>query len=341
MSEALFLVEEQASRAAAQKPAGASPPGPKSLVEELATVPDPRSRKGRRHPLTAILSLTVVATLAGMKSLEAIAQFGRDHGPALAHALGFTRGKTPTTSCLSKLFRRLDIAAVEEALGRWVRGRVLHHGWDDIALDGKTARGSADGDVPGVHLLTAYVPAAAAVLKQMRVDAKTNEHKAALKLLGVLPLAGKGVSGDALFTHRDFAQEVRDGGGDYLLIVKDNQPERKAQIQSALHEDADFSPLPTEAEGGPGADGEDGGQGARTQGVPAADEHDGAQRLPGLAGRRSGVRVGAGTRAEGQDRGGGGLRDNQPGARPERRHGPAATGARPLGDRERAALRPG
>jgi hypothetical protein len=215
-----------------------------SLVEELATVPDPRSRKGRRHPLTAILSLTVVATLAGMKSLAAIAQFGRDHGPALAHALGFTGPNTPTKSCLSKLCRRLDVAAVEEALGRWILGRVRQHGWDAIALDGKTARGSADGDVPAAHLLTAYVPAAAAVLKQIRVDAKSNEHKAALRLLGVLPLAGKVVTADAMFTHRDFAQEVRDQGGDYILVVKDNQPELKAHIQAALHDDAAFSPLP-------------------------------------------------------------------------------------------------
>jgi hypothetical protein len=218
---------------------------PLSLVEELATVPDPRSRRGRRHPLRAILSLTVVAILAGMKSLEAIAQFGRDHGPALAHTLGFTRGKTPNKSCFSKLFRRLDVAALEEALGRWILGRVQHQGWDALAVDGKTARGSADGDVPGVHLLTAYVPAAAAVLKQLRVDAKTNEHKAALQLLGVLPLAGKVVTGDAMFTHRDTAQQIRDGRGDYILIVKDNQPELKAQIQAALDDDAAFSPLPT------------------------------------------------------------------------------------------------
>jgi predicted transposase YbfD/YdcC len=219
---------------------------PLSLIEELATVPDPRSRKGRRHPLTAILSLTVVATLAGCKGLEAIAQFGRDHGPPLAFALGFTRGKTPNKSCLSKLFRRLDVAALEEALSRWILGRVEQGGWDAIALDGKTARGSADGEVPAVHLLTAYVPAAAAVLTQVRVDAKTNEHKAALRLLGVLPLAGKVLTADAMFTHRDFAQEVRDQGGDYILIVKDNQPELKAQIQAALHQDADFSP-PTSA----------------------------------------------------------------------------------------------
>ena len=136
------------------------------------------------------------------------------------------------------------MAALEEALGRWILGRIQHHGWDAIAIDGKTARGSADGDVPGVHLLTAYVPAAAAVLKQIRVDAKTNEHKAALKLLGVLPLKDKVVSVDAMFTHRDTAAAIRRGGGDYLLIVKDNQPELKAQIESVLHDDRDFSPLP-------------------------------------------------------------------------------------------------
>lgn len=227
---------------------------PLSLIEELATVPDPRARRGRRHPLTAILSLTVVATLAGMKSLEAIAQFGRDHGTALAHALGFTRGKTPNKSCLSKLFRRLDIDALEDVLARWIGGRIQHHGWDALALDGKTVRGSADGEIPGVHLLTAYVPTAAAVLKQMRVDAKTNEHKAALRLLGVLPLQGKVVTGDAMFTHRDVAHRIRDGGGDYLLVVKDNQPELKAQIQAALDDDADFSPLPPQAQAEAGTD---------------------------------------------------------------------------------------
>ena len=262
---------------------------PLCLIEALDRVPDPRSRKGRRHPLTAILSLAVVATLAGMKSLEAIAQFGRDHGPALAHALGFTRGRTPNKSCLSKLLRRLDVVALEDALSRWLSGRVQHHGWDAIAVDGKTARGSAEGDVPGVHLLTAYVPAAAAVLRQVRVDAKTNEHKAALRLLGVLPLAGKVVTGDAMFTHRDVAERIRARGGDYLLIVKDNQSELKAQIQAALHEDAAFSPLPTPAEGGAGAAGPDVGQGARPPGGAAADEYHGVERLPGLAGCRAGL----------------------------------------------------
>ncbi len=213
-----------------------------SLLEALASVPDPRSPRGVRHPWTAVLSLTVVAVLAGMKSLEAIAQFGRDHGPALAHALGFRRGKTPAKGTLSKHFRRLDVEAFEAALSRWLLSRE-EEGWEAIAVDGKTLRGSADGETPGVHLLTAFVPAAAAVLQQVRVDAKTNEHKAALRLLGVLPLEGKVVTGDAMFTHRDVAATIRQRGGDYLLFVKDNQPALKAQIQAAFHDDLGFSPL--------------------------------------------------------------------------------------------------
>jgi hypothetical protein len=82
-----------------------------SLMEALATVPDLRSPLGLRHPWEAVLSVTVVAVLAGMKSLEAVARFERDHGPPLAHALGFRRGKTPAKATLRKLFRRLDIDA--------------------------------------------------------------------------------------------------------------------------------------------------------------------------------------------------------------------------------------
>ena len=50
-----------------------------SLAEVLATIPDPRDPSGRRYPLPVVLNL-VVATFAGMRSLEAVAQFARDYG---------------------------------------------------------------------------------------------------------------------------------------------------------------------------------------------------------------------------------------------------------------------
>ena len=222
---------------------------PLTLQEAFAAVPDPRSRHGRRYPLTAALNLLAVALLAGMKSLEAVAQFGRDHGQALAHALGFRSGRTPCKATLSNLLRRLDVGAYERALACWVRARCPDLG-DALALDGKTLRGSATYEVPGVHLLSAYAPRVAAVVGQVRVDGKTNEHKAALEFLGVLPLRGKVVTGDAMFCQRDFCAKVIEQGGDYVLTVKENQPTMMLHIASMFGESSAFSPLPAAALGG-------------------------------------------------------------------------------------------
>jgi DDE_Tnp_1-associated/Transposase DDE domain len=205
-----------------------------TLYEALAALPDPRSRHGRVHPLPAFMGLIALAVLVGRKSLAGIARFGRQHGTPLAHALGFRRGKTPTASTLSRTLRRFDIAQLEAAMSRWIEGRIDPDAFRHISIDGKTVRGSRSGDVPGQHLVAAYAPAVEAVLAQIRVDSKTNEHKAALELLGILPLRGKVVVGDAMFCQRDVAERVVDAGGDYLLVAKDNQPALEVDIRAGL-----------------------------------------------------------------------------------------------------------
>jgi hypothetical protein len=187
--------------------------------------------------------------LTGAKSYQAIAQFGRDKGFPLAHALGFTRGKTPTKSTFSVLFRRLDVAAFEAALSAWIATRLPVDQLLVLAIDGKTAHGSKDGEAPGHHLVAAYCPRVQAVLAQLKVDAKTNEHKAALQMLGILPIKGRILTGDARFCQRDVCAEVIAGGGDYVFTVKDNQPSLAIDIAAGLAYDeqtrqqaASFSP---------------------------------------------------------------------------------------------------
>jgi len=228
--------------------------GSLNLLEVLGQVPDPRNPKGVRYPLSAILSLAVLAMLTGAKSYGAIAQFGRERGAALALALGFRHGKTLSKSSLASLFARLDVTAFEAALSRWVASRLPKDQPLHICLDGKTARGSRDGDVPGHHLVAAYAPAVQAVLAQLRVDAKTNEHKAALELLGILPLKGHIITGDAMFCQRDICAKIIEAGGDYLFTVKDNQPSLAIDIAAGLafedekrRQAAAFSPLRTAA----------------------------------------------------------------------------------------------
>ena len=49
-------------------------------------------------------------------------------------------------------------------------------------------------------------------------------------------IKGRLVTGDAMFCHRELCEQIVDSGGDYLFVVKDNQPELKAAIE------ADFQP---------------------------------------------------------------------------------------------------
>ena len=214
-----------------------------SLADCLRAIPDPRAAGGKRHPLAAILNLVAAAVACGMTSLEAIAEFGRGLTPSQVRELGFTRARPPCKATLSNTLRRLDMEATERQLRLWASrraGRPSH-----IAVDGKTARGSADGAVPAVHLLSAYAVEEGVVLAQLPVGEKTNEHKASLGLLKELPLRGATVTADAMFTHRDFCRKVLDGGGDYLLPVEGNQPTLRSDIEAAFAPQAGLSP-PTE-----------------------------------------------------------------------------------------------
>ncbi|HEY2587034.1 MAG TPA: hypothetical protein VGI81_14910, partial [Tepidisphaeraceae bacterium] len=59
---------------------------------------------------------------------------------------------------------------------------------------------------------------------QIPVDATTNEHKAALELLDLIPLKGTLVSGDAMFCQRDLSRKILKKGG--LAVAGKGKPAR-------------------------------------------------------------------------------------------------------------------
>ena len=67
-------------------------------------------------------------------------------------------------------------------------------------------------------------------LAQHAVDDKTNEITAVETLLQHLVLEGRIVTMDALLTQRHIAQTIVEKGGDYVMIVKANQPHLRADI---------------------------------------------------------------------------------------------------------------
>ena len=74
---------------------------------------------------------------------------------------------------------------------------------------------------------------------------KLTNTKAALEFLKTLVLKGKVIVGDAIFCQRDLCQQGIDSGGDYFVVVKENQPQLKRDIELAFANPEVFSPLPT------------------------------------------------------------------------------------------------
>jgi hypothetical protein len=108
------------------------------------------------------------------------------------------------------------------------------------SLDGKTLCNTLAAHERNVHLLSLLDQALGGVLSQQAVDPTTNEAKAALDLLKTVVLKGRLISGDAMFCQREICQEIVDRGGDYLFVVKDNQPELAAAIEAEFQ--PGFSP---------------------------------------------------------------------------------------------------
>jgi predicted transposase YbfD/YdcC len=217
------------------------------LLAYLAAVPDPRSARGRRHPLVAILGLAATAVLAGARSIAAIAEWAADAPQPVRAALGARRDApdhfaVPAEATIRQTLSRLDAAALAAAVGAWLadrdrdreRPRPAASQRRAVAIDGKTLRGARGAGADGrpAHLLACMDHATRAVLAQRQVAGAPEEVPAFAPLLAPLDLAGAVVTADALQTHPEAAEFlVGEQHAHYLLVVKANQPLLLARCQ--------------------------------------------------------------------------------------------------------------
>lgn len=222
------------------------PADARNLLDVLEQVTDPRGRQGQRHPHTAMLAAVVCALLCGARGLRPIAQWVRSQTPDTWHWLGFRR-TPPCANCFSGLLRAINVEEFERAIRQWT-AQLTQDTLDDeslaaISIDGKTLCGTLQPHQRAIHLLSAFDHQTGCVLSQREVDHNTNEAKTALPLLKTLVLKGHVIVGDAMFCQREVCQEIIDSGGDYLFVVKDNQPTLLREVTSAFADPKAFSPL--------------------------------------------------------------------------------------------------
>lgn len=202
-------------------------------MDAFAALDDPRRpSNGTLHDFQEILVIAVCAMLSDADNFDDIALWGRLKESWLRRFLTLKNG-IPSHNTFERVFRVLDPERFETVFRQWVGGIVTALG-GQLAIDGKTLRGSADGDGPPAHMVSAFATDLGLVLGQEKVADKSNEITAIPVLLDALYIKGLLISIDAMGCQRDIAARIIEKDGDYLLAVKGNQPTLLSNVETAF-----------------------------------------------------------------------------------------------------------
>jgi predicted transposase YbfD/YdcC len=212
------------------------------LYQAFATVPDPRRAQGRVYWLPSVLCLAVAAILCNCLSVLAIAEWAAGLSKELRHSLGLPIERSPDQSTLHRLFRRLDPHQLRGALTDYFEQeykcgkRIRRRGEQAVALDGKARKGQLQFESDNactVHDIEAFCHDVGVVLAQLALDNQGGEVElsGAPKLVDCISWQGRILTGDALYCQVELCEMVLADGGDYLVVVRGNQPQLLEELE--------------------------------------------------------------------------------------------------------------
>lgn len=244
--------------------------GAGGLLEALRELSDPRSKRGIRHQVAAILTMVAAATISGARSFRSVADYVTDLPPEALTRLGARhhpvtgRPVAPSEATIRRTVKDVDADEADTIVGTWLHakvraGVVAPQAWRGLALDGKTLKGAweeVDTGAGKVRLFSALTHAEGVVVGQRKIPENTGEQAQMIPLLdqvaGAQPdgpapgdLSGVVITADALHVHRRNVEQILERNGEYVLTVKRNQPILRNSIK-ALFADANgsFPPAP-------------------------------------------------------------------------------------------------
>lgn len=210
------------------------------LLDVLESVPDPRKKRGVRHRFSTILFVSVCAVATGARSFAAIADWAAARAGDTLAGMGLS---APNASTFRRALSAFTGDDFDRIIGRWAAGRlaaahVRHNKAREkartrraIAVDGKTLRGSRDGESRARMVMAAVDHDIPVVLGQVEIDEKTNElPNFSVVLDQIEDLTELVVTADALHTQDEHAAYLRRRGAYYVFTVKGNRKKLRTQL---------------------------------------------------------------------------------------------------------------
>lgn len=209
---------------------------PSRIVEYFESLSDPRETRNRKHLLVDVIVISICGVIVGCEGPTAIARWAQARRDWLAQFLELPNG-IPSRDCIRRVLSALQPAAFQKCFQSWIASSVSHNetsGARMIAIDGKTPRRSHDraAGLGPLHLVSAWATEEGVALGQVATDEKSNEITAIPELLEQIDVRDAVVTIDAMGCQKEIAKKIVEGGGDFVLAVKDNQPKLNAAIAS-------------------------------------------------------------------------------------------------------------
>jgi predicted transposase YbfD/YdcC len=220
------------------------------VVQHFEHVEDPRSTINRQHPLPSVLVIALMAVLAGAGGPTAIARWAELKRDFLLRVLDLPHG-IPGKEVFRRVLSALQPGAFQACFVTWLQSlrdqAAEATGIDKpvLAVDGKTARRSHDRThgLGALHCVSVWASEFGLSLGQVACAEKSNEITAIPELLRLVDLRGAIITIDAMGTQKAIAEQIIDGGADYVLALKGNQGKLHQDVIDYLveHGEDDFA----------------------------------------------------------------------------------------------------
>lgn len=211
-----------------------------SIGSYFESLSDPRHSRNLKHLLVDIVVIAVCGMICGCDGPTGIHRWASRREEWLREYLDLPNG-IPSRDCIRRLLMALQPQAFQKCFQAWISAAVQVSDEGKlrlVAIDGKTCRRSRDlsKDLGPLHIVSAWASEEGIALGQVATEDKSNEITAIPQLLQQIDLQDTVITIDAMGCQKEIAQQVVDGGGDFVLAVKDNQPTLKAAIEEHFQE---------------------------------------------------------------------------------------------------------
>lgn len=199
------------------------------MIERIENIIDPRRRYGNlRHKLVDMLVIGLCTVLCKGEDYTDMEEFGKEREEWLRGFLELPNG-IPDSDTFRRVFERINPQELSGALYGWLGMERAKRG--TIAVDGKTICGSGNESHKAYHVVSAFVAENQLTLGEITVPEKSNEITAVPQLLDIIDVSGAVVTTDAMSCQKTIARKIREQKADYVLALKENQPELYADVQ--------------------------------------------------------------------------------------------------------------